>query len=193
MSTLPAAQDVLDFWFDPAHVKKWFATDPAFDAAIRDRFGALCEAANAGRLAAWEQAPDSALALVIALDQFPRNAWRKTPRAFGCDAMARAVAARAIERGFDKQVPLARRHFFYLPLEHSEDLADQERCLRLFTEWTEAHPDEARDRAREQLRYVDRHKEIIERFGRFPHRNAILGRPSTPEEEAFLKEPMSAF
>jgi uncharacterized protein (DUF924 family) len=171
----------------------WFKTDPSFDATIRERFAALVEAAIAGRLSAWEAAPDSALALVILLDQLPRNAWRGTPRAFSGDAAARAVAGRAVERGLDGQVPLARRHFFYLPFEHSEDLADQERSCALFYRWAEEYPEDERAKAKEQLRYVDRHKEIIERFGRFPHRNAILGRPSTPQEEAFLKEPMSAF
>ena len=193
MSALPSWRDVLDFWFAPAQTERWFKTDPAFDATIRERFCALCEAANAGRLADWEKDADSALALVIALDQFPRNAWRGTPRAFACDATARAVAGRAIAAGLDARVPLARRHVFYLPFEHSEDLADQERSCALFYAWAEGFPEAERARAKEQLRYVDRHKEIIERFGRFPHRNAILGRPSTPEEEAFLKEPMSSF
>jgi uncharacterized protein (DUF924 family) len=189
----PSWQDVLGFWFDEKHQALWFKTDPAFDATIRERFGALIEAGRTGQLSAWEAAPESALALVVLLDQFPRNAWRGKPDAFSCDAMARAVAARAIERGLDRRVPLPRRYFFYLPFEHSEDLADQVRCCELFARWAEEFPEAERDKTKEQLRYVDRHKEIIERFGRFPHRNAILGRPSTPEEEAFLKEPMSSF
>lgn len=192
-AALPTWQDVLDFWFAAEHRPLWFKTEPSFDAAIRERFGPLVDAAIAGRLADWEAAPDSCLALVILLDQFPRNAWRGTPRAFSGDAMARAVARRAVDRGTDWAVPLDRRHFFYLPFEHSEDLADQERSCALFYAWAEEFPEAERAEVNEQLRYVDRHKEIIERFGRFPHRNAILGRASTPEEEAFLKEPMSSF
>jgi uncharacterized protein (DUF924 family) len=189
----PSWQDVLDFWFADEHKALWFKPSAAFDTTIRERFGALVESAIAGRLSEWEAAPDSCLALVILLDQLPRNAWRGTPRAFSGDAMARAVASRAVAGGIDRQIPLARRYFLYLPFEHSEDLADQERAVALFYAWAEEYPEAERANAKEQLRYVDRHKEIIERFGRFPHRNAILGRPSTPEEEAFLKEPMSSF
>jgi uncharacterized protein (DUF924 family) len=191
---LPGWQEVLDFWFAAEHMPLWFKPEPAFDAAIRERFGALIEAANAGRLTAWEAAPHACLALLIALDQLPRNAWRGTARAFSCDATARAVATRAVERGLDRQVPPARRGFFYLPFEHSEDLADQQRGCALFARLAQdadSEPDKAW--TSEQLRYAVRHKEIIERFGRFPHRNALLGRPSTPAEEAFLKEPMSSF
>jgi uncharacterized protein (DUF924 family) len=190
---LPSWQEMLDFWFDPAHAPLWFKVDAAFDAAIGARFAALIEAAASGGLAAWEEAPESTLALLIALDQLPRNAWRGSPRAFMGDAQARAVARRALARGFDRRVPLQSRRFFYLPLEHSEDHADQVRCCALFAEMAAEAGEADRAWTREQCVYAERHREIIERFGRFPHRNAILGRASTPEEQAFLQEPMSSF
>jgi uncharacterized protein (DUF924 family) len=190
---LPTWQEVLDFWFDKAHARLWFVVDPDFDNRIRARFTPLIEAAVAGELAAWEETSRSCLALLVLLDQMTRNAWRGTPRAFCGDARALAVADRALARGFDKQVPLSWRRFFYLPFEHSENLADQQRCCVLFGRIVEDASEKDRGWAADQMRYVERHREIIERFGRFPHRNAILARPSTPQEEAFLKEPMSSF
>ncbi len=190
---LPGWQAVLDFWFDAAHVPLWFMKDEAFDRAIRDRFAPLVAAAVEGALASWERAAPSCLALLVVLDQFPRNAWRGDRRAFGGDHAALAVARRALARGLDREVPLARRRFFYLPLEHSESLADQEESCALFRRLAaEAGPAD-RAWAAEQVLYAERHREIIARFGRFPHRNAILGRPATPKEQAFLSEPMSSF
>ena len=130
---------------------------------------------------------------MIVLDQFPRNLYRGSARAFAADARAREVADRALNRRLDQEIPLVQRHFFFLPFEHSESHADQERSVALFQAWAEAHDGPARDRALEQMRYVHRHAEIIERFGRFPHRNEALGRESTEAEIAFLREPMSAF
>jgi uncharacterized protein (DUF924 family) len=190
---LPTWQEVLDFWFDKAHAPLWFKVDTDFDSRIRARFTPLIEAAVAGELAAWEEAPRSCLALLIVLDQMTRNAWRGTPRAFCGDARGLEVADRALARGFDGHVPLSWRRFFYLTFEHSENLAHQQRCCVLFQRLVDDAPEKDRAWAAEQMRYVERHREIIERFGRFPHRNAILSRPSTPEEEAFLKEPMSSF
>ncbi len=188
------AQALLDFWFgppgDPEREQRrqiWFRGPADFDDTVRLHFAADHDAAAAGALAAWEEAPDSALALVLLLDQVPRNIFRGTPRAFVCDALARAAASRAIERGFDRAAPPVWRWFFYLPYQHSEDIADQRRSLRLFETVPEgADPERG-------IRFVLRHWEIIERFGRFPHRNAILGRVSTPEELAFLEEPDSSF
>jgi uncharacterized protein (DUF924 family) len=186
-------QDLLEFWFDGGHVPLWFKTDAAFDARIRERFTPLIEAALGGALAEWESAPDSCLALLIVLDQLPRNAWRGTPRAFCGDVAARAVADRALACGFDSRMPLQRRQFFYLPLEHSETLADQQRCCVFVARMAEEAGEADREWTKKQVRYAERHREIIERFGRFPHRNAIFARPSTPEEAAFLMDPMSSF
>ena len=171
-----APEAVLSFWRE-AGPKRWFAQDAAFDAQVRERFLATHEAAAAGRLASWEDSAEGALALVIALDQFPRNMFRGTARAFSTDALALAAARRAIERGFDRTIAMPERNFFYLPFEHSEKLADQERCLAL----TEATGDA------EAVKWAKVHLDVIRRFGRFPHRNAALGRVSTPEETAFLE------
>jgi uncharacterized protein (DUF924 family) len=183
------AQALLDFWFGPAehpeclhHKQIWFRSTPEFDAAVRESFAADHDAAAAGALAAWEEAPLSALAFVMLLDQVPRNIFRSTPRAFSGDPLALAATNRALKRGFDQKVPPAWRLFFYLPLEHSEMLEDQQRGLDLLL----ALP-AVQDRPSEG-KMSRLHLEIIERFGRFPHRNAILGRESTAEELAFLIE-----
>lgn len=191
---LPAARQVLDFWFGEEAKGRWFERGDEFDALIRTRFEALFRDAVAGRLESWAATAEGALALLILLDQFSRNLNRGSPAAWANDEAARRIAGEAIARGFDRQVPLAWRPFFYLPFEHSESPEDQARSVALFTAWTEAQPPgPAREQASEQLRYVHRHAEIVERFGRFPHRNEILGRPSTPAELAFLQEPMSSF
>jgi uncharacterized protein (DUF924 family) len=190
---LPPASEVLAFWFGEPARSLWFASRPAFDDEIRSRFGAVVTAAASGALDGWASSGDGALALTIALDQFPRNIHRGTPAAFAHDARARQVAGRAIDHGFDLAVPLDRRMFFYLPFEHSEALADQERSVELFARWVGEHPEARRADADDQMTYVVRHHEIIERFGRFPHRNAILGRASAPDEIAFLREPGSSF
>jgi uncharacterized protein (DUF924 family) len=167
--------DVLAFW-RAAGPKKWFTKDAAFDEDIRTRFMATHEAAATGDLAAWEATPEGALALAIVLDQFPRNMFRNDARTYAADPLARAVAERAIARGFDGQVPEGERQFFYLPFEHSEALADQEKCIALCRETGDA----------ELVKWAEIHADIIRKFGRFPHRNAILGRATTPEEQAFL-------
>ncbi len=172
---IASAESVLAFWRG-AGPEKWFKKDTAFDDDIRTRFVETYEAAVAGKLADWEQAPEGALALTIVLDQLPRNMFRGSPRTFAADPIARAVAGRALTRGFDRTVPLSDRQFFYLPFEHSESLADQERCCALFRATGDA----------ELLKWAEQHADIIRRFGRFPHRNAVLGRTTTPEEQAFL-------
>jgi len=169
------AADVLAFW-RAAGPAKWFKKDAALDAEIASRFSALWRDAAAGRLADWEAAPDSALALIIVLDQFPRNMFRDQADAFATDALARGAAERAIARGFDQTIPTSERLFFYLPFEHSETLADQERAVALIGTLGNA----------ELARWAELHADIIRRFGRFPHRNSVLGRVSTPEEQAFL-------
>jgi uncharacterized protein (DUF924 family) len=169
------AADVVSFWHK-AGPDRWFRKDPAFDDEIRERFLATYEAAAAGQLSGWERSAEGALALLILLDQCPRNMFRGEARAFATDPLARAVAAGAIVRGFDGQVPKELQKFFYLPFEHSEDPADQERCITL----NKAAGDT------ENLKWAEMHADIIRRFGRFPHRNAVLGRATTPEEQAFL-------
>lgn len=170
------AAEILKFWSE-AGPQKWYAKDDAFDAAIRARFLATHEAAKAGLLDAWAETADGALALVIALDQFPRNLFRDDARAFAADAKAREMAHAAMAKGFDRQIPPPLQQFFYLPLMHSEDLADQNRCVALFA-----------DGAEQNRRYAEIHRDVIARFGRFPHRNAVLGRITTPEEQTFLDE-----
>lgn len=193
MNARRSPAEILEFWFSDRSRALWFEKNQAFDEEIRNRFGTTVAAACQGELESWSETPDGALALLLLLDQFTRNIHRGTPRAFAGDARARAVATAAIERGFDRQIPLDRRHFFYLPFEHSEDAGDQRRSVELFRDWAEAHDGAARDRALEQMTYVYRHQEIVERFGRFPHRNAILGRESTAKEIQFLTEPHSSF
>ena len=175
MMAATAPDEMLSFW-RAAGPKKWFAKDDAFDAACVARFRAPWADGAAGRLAAWEEAPEGALALVLLLDQMPRNMFRGTPQVYASDPQARAVAARAIERGFDRRAETALRPFFYLPFSHSEDLADQERALQLYAALDDA----------EQWKWAKHHHGIVARFGRFPHRNAVLGRESTPEELAWL-------
>ena len=170
-----APQDVLAFW-RAAGPDKWFKKDTAFDAEVARRFSALWRAAADGKLASWEETPEGALALAIVLDQFPRNMFRGDRRTYEADAAARAVADRAIARSFDRQIAHAERQFLYLPFMHSEQLADQERCLDL----ARGHGDDG------FTKYAEQHADIIRRFGRFPHRNAMLGRATSPEEQAFL-------
>jgi len=186
------AQALLDFWFGPLgdpnrerHREIWFHATPDYDAALRREFLADYEKGAAGKLAAWEDSPEGALALVLLLDQIPRNIFRNRPRAYAADAVALGVADRALARGFDQLVPPAWRLFFSMPFHHSENLADQRRSLALM----QARPrDPDRSGGGGLRRYGQPYLEVIARFGRFPHRNAILGRPSTPEEEAFLAE-----
>jgi uncharacterized protein (DUF924 family) len=172
---LPGPGYVLAFW-RAAGPSKWFSKDAALDADIKARFLPSCEAAAADRLSQWETTPESALALLILLDQFPRNIFRASARAFAADPLGRAVADRAIARSFDQRVPASERLFFYLPFEHSENLADQERAVALIGALGDA----------DLLKWAKLHADIIRRFGRFPHRNSVLGRTTTPEEQAFL-------
>ena len=168
-------QAVLAFWRE-AGSKKWFEKDLAFDDDIRARFLETYEAAAANKMANWEQTPEGALALILVLDQFPRNMFRGDARTYATDPLALAAAERALVRGFDRDMVLDDRQFFYLPFEHSEHMPDQERCCALFRATGDA----------ELLKWAELHADIIRRFGRFPHRNAMLGRDTTLEEQAFL-------
>lgn len=187
-------QAVLDFWFGPPDSpefgqqrSQWFRKAPDFDREIRDRFEPLYRRGAAGELDDWQTAPESCLALLLLLDQFPRNLYRGRPQAFATDDRARAAADRALSAGFDRRLLPVQRWFVYLPFEHSENWADQARSLELFATLKD---DPASASA---IDYARRHAEVIARFGRFPHRNAILGRESTPEEREFLQQPGSSF
>ena len=174
-SVTPA--EILAFWRD-AGPARWYSRDDAFDAEVRRRFLGLWQKAAAGELSSWETSDDGALALVIVFDQFPRNMFRSDIRTYASDARAREVAHRAIERGADARIDPALREFLYLPLMHSEHLADQLRCIELSR--AAGHT--------ESLKWAEHHANIIRRFGRFPHRNRLLGRATTPEEQVFLDE-----
>jgi len=189
------AQAVLDFWFgapdDPARGqprKQWFEKNDAFDAQIRERFGALIERAIAGHMTHWASEPAGAVAQIVVLDQFPRNAFRGSARAFAGDARALAAARTLVDAGLDRTLPGVQRQFVYLPFEHAEDIAAQNESLRLFAQLERDAPEVG-----ELLVWAQRHHDIIARFGRFPHRNAALGRGSTAEEVEFLRQPGSGF
>jgi len=194
MSVTP--ESVLEFWFGDdldsceataARRLLWFGGDPSFDERIRDRFGGLPSRALRGGLDSWRQDARSSLALVLVLDQFPRNLYRGTAQGFAYDPSAKEVAVAALERRFDTQLAPLEATFLYLPLEHSEDIESQERCVSLFRNLLDRAPVNQRPQFELSLSYAIRHREVIRRFGRFPHRNAILGRPSTSEELSFLE------
>lgn len=179
-------QDILDFWFTDAHRALWWTRDDAFDAQIRARFAETAEAAAAGRHDNWIAEPKSALALILTLDQFPRNLHRGSPRTWAQDPKARATTLESLKRGHD--LALADQNeklFMYLPLVHSENREDQAHCLRLMLENIPDHES--------AIRSAHDHKAVIDRFGRFPHRNKILGRRNTPEEEEYLSDPKAGW
>lgn len=184
------AEAVLDFWFGPPPLgsrAEWFRKDPAFDDTIRQRFGPLVDRALEAGLA-WGPAPADRLAEIVVLDQFPRNLFRGQARAFAGDARARALALALVDDGGHLALHPLQRWFAYLPLEHAEDLALQDRCVALIGALAAADPAHA-----SALDYAERHRDVIRRFGRFPHRNAALGRPSTADEVAYLATPGSGF
>lgn len=182
--------EVLEVWFGPdglsvqSHQARWFAKDPAFDASLRERFSALHQNTLARPLEPLDTAA-AALGRVILLDQFSRNMFRDTPAMYAADPLALQAVSAAVQAGYPEQVPALARTFFWMPWMHSEDLADQDRCVAAF----EAMGPQGSG----SLDYARQHRVIVARFGRFPHRNALLGRPSTPEETAFLAEPGSSF
>lgn len=187
-------EEILEFWFGAPQspdygVERsfWFTKSQEFDRQVSDRFLQTYTQAAKGELDSWQDLPKSCLALLLLLDQFPRNMFRGTPKSFATDAKALAVAKSAVAKGFDQNLLPVQRWFIYLPFEHSENLADQQRCVDLFASLT-GDPDSAKT-----IDYALRHKAVIERFGRFPHRNKILGRETTPQEAEFLKQPGSSF
>jgi uncharacterized protein (DUF924 family) len=184
------AQSVLDFWFGKPlgpRRKAWFEKNGLFDESIRARFLTLHNAAAGGACAAWSETAQGALALIVLTDQFPRNLFRGSGRAFATDAIAIATARHVLDKGWDTSMLPVERMFVYLPFEHSEVLADQDRSCTLF-EPLDGFPETA-----DAVEYSEKHRVIVRRFGRFPHRNAALGRKSTPEETEFLKQPGSGF
>lgn len=193
---------ILQFWFGnagddtataQAQQKLWWSKNTAVDADIRNRFGDPVENAATGKLDDWTQDARGRLALILLFDQFPRNMYRDTPRAFAYDPLARKLALEGIASGADRELRAIERVFFYLPLEHSESAELQERCVALFTALAAGVPEADRKTFKGYVDYAVRHRDVIHRFGRFPHRNQILGRVSTPEETAFLKQPGSSF
>jgi uncharacterized protein (DUF924 family) len=188
---------VLAFWFDDDPVgrgrSEWWRKDPNFDEQIRQRFGDAWAAAAAGELDAWQSEPRSALALVVLLDQFSRNLWRDDARTWAQDDRALRVARGAVDAGHDAALRPIEACILYMPFMHAEDREAQAESMRLFEQLAAGVPEEYRETYDRMLHYAVLHRDIVDRFGRYPHRNAILGRPSTPEEEAFLKEPNSSF
>ncbi len=196
------AREVLDFWFGPldeagfadeAHTKRWFMKDDAFDEEIRTRFAGLYEEIAAGEHTSWRDTPRGALAYVIVLDQFSRNMFRGSGKMYAEDAKAVAATKDAIVRGFDLQLQPAERTFLYMPLMHSEALHDQEACIHQFEALAESLEGEAARRVANNVDYAKRHRDIVARFGRFPHRNDLVERPTTDEEAEFLDQPGSSF
>lgn len=167
---------ILDFWFSPEVSERWFDSTPDFDRRLRQDYEGLWQRARRGQLDHWRQSADGCLALVIVLDQFPLNMFRGEADSFATEAQSREVARAALERGFDRELPVERRAFVYMPFMHSEDPADQELSVELF----------AQPGLEKNYRFARHHRDIVARFGRFPHRNAVLGRESTPEEVEYL-------
>jgi len=188
------AQTVLAFWFgDPGSPERgkarpeWFRKDDAFDGEIRGRFGEAVEVALAGGLGEWCTNAEGSLARILLLDQFTRNAYRGTARAFAGDQRALATAEEAVARGFDRDLPPRERWFMYMPFEHAESIPAQHRSIELFAALAQEMQDD------DALAWARKHAEVVFKFGRYPHRNAILGRTSTPEEEAYLRTPGAGF
>ena len=177
------SSEILEFWFGELSPRDWWRKDPDIDAAVRRRFLPHLRAARAGELWRWRGSAQGRLAEIVVLDQFSRNIHRDTPEAFAADGMALVLAQEAVDRGADAELPPARQAFLYMPYMHSESLAVHERAVALYSA----------PGLENNLDFELRHKAIIERFGRYPHRNAVLGRPSSQEEEAFLREPGSSF
>lgn len=183
MTLLIAPNDILDFWFAPQHKELWFVKNADFDGKIRAQFELVYQAAIASELDHWQDTPEGVLALVIVLDQFPRNLYRNSAKAYQTDAKALGVAQKALENKFDQKLTPEQRLFLYMPFMHSEELEHQETSVQLFKSMGDENA----------YQYAVLHRDIVARFNRFPHRNEVLGRLSTPEEVAFLKQPNSSF
>ena len=193
---MPDVDDLLEFWFgeldeglaDDAHRQRWFAPDQAFDDNCRQHYAPLLSRAREGELDLWCQTPRGRLAYIVLCDQMPRNVYRGTADAYAWDGLALAAAAAGVRRGDDRKLGWDERCFFYMPFEHSEDLVDQHTAVGLFSALRDQSPGELRNITGNYLRYAHQHRDIVERFGRFPHRNAVLGRTSTEAERAFVAD-----
>jgi uncharacterized protein (DUF924 family) len=198
---METAESLHAFWFggkaDDAAAdrqsKLWWGKSSVVDAEVAARFAPLVQSARAGALDGWGDTPQQALALILLTDQLPRNIYRGTAASFASDAVARSITVAGLEREMDRQLKPIERVFFYLPLEHAESMADQDRAVSLYTRLFQEAPAAQVERYRNFLTFALRHRRVIERFGRFPHRNAIIGRESTPDEISFLQEPGSSF
>jgi len=195
-------EEILCFWFDepsgrepvsPDRQQMWFGKNPRIDQSIRERFEANVMAAARGDYEHWRAEPEGTLALILLLDQFPRNMYRDSARAYAFDEQALKICLEGIRAGRDRPLRIVERAFFYLPMEHAENIKMQERSVRAFEALCKDAPESMKETCRGFLEYAHRHRAIISRFGRFPHRNSALGRRTTPEEETFLKEPGSSF
>ena len=192
-------QDILSFWFgdDPdqpaKNSKLWWKKDPQNDGEIKDKFLADLEAAKGGQLEAWKDTPEGTLAFIILIDQFSRNIYRDRAAAFGQDKLAQQACLEGIEKGFDQKIPHVHRAFFYLPLMHSEAWEHHEKALEIYRQLAESCPAESKKMLEANHQYAISHAKIVKQFGRYPHRNKILGRQSTPEEAEFLTQPGSSF
>jgi len=178
-------QSILDFWFEESESSQWFQGGTGFDDAITARFLSTYEQAMTGEFDAWQESAEGALALIILLDQMPRNMFRGTPKAFASDDKALKISRHALAKGFDQDLPVQKRRFIYLPLEHSENLDNQHDCVALF--------EAIKDQDPQGYEYALKHLEVIEKFGRFPHRNEILGRENTALEKEYLAQPDAGF
>jgi len=196
------AEEILSFWFGELNDqgcaseerrKSWWTKSEDFDRMIRSRFLSTYDAIAARQREDWRNAPRSSLAYIIVLDQFSRNMFRNTDKMFIADSLAREACCEGLDSGFDAELAFDERVFFYLPLEHSEDIRDHDRCLGLFRGLCESAPESLETDAKRYLDFAERHRAIIERFGRYPHRNEVLGRRSTDEEIEFLAQPGSSF
>lgn len=191
-------QAVLDFWFEgedlgQVQMERWWKKNPEVDQLIRQRFASLVDKLYQGLSLRWLEAPESCLAAIICLDQFPRNMYRETGRSYQYDALALDLTEQGLQKGFDRSLSPLERAFFIMPLMHDESLASQERCVSLFSELVSETEGSLKLYLEGGLDFAGQHRDIIARFGRYPHRNLILGRDSTPEEMNFLKEPGSSF
>ncbi|MGE3724802.1 MAG: DUF924 family protein [Candidatus Sericytochromatia bacterium] len=196
LSPNPAIQKVLDFWFagnQATQIRRWFSANPEFDQSIRSELGTLHAQAAAGDLAEWETSPEGCLALLILLDQCSRNLFRGSGQAFAWDAQALKLAKALCASGGDQTLPALARLFVYLPFEHSEALEDQDQAVSCLQALQAQAPSGLEGAIDSFVDYAFKHREVIQRFGRFPHRNARLGRPSSPEEMNFLSQPGSSF
>lgn len=202
MSELEQVKEVLTFWLgeldsdgcaDQAISRRWYTKDEAFDQQIRERFAGERAAILEGKREVWLRTARGRLATIIVLDQLSRNMYRDTPQMFTADERALETALEGIDQGLDRQLATDERVFFYMPLMHSESLEIQQRCVQLFTTFRDELDGPAHDRLAQNVKYAIAHRDIVMKWGRFPHRNRILGRASTPEEEAFLEQPGSSF